>query len=80
MKPQTNSPEDDQHIADLLETAKRRGAIRPAFQPVVGMKDGTIASFEVLARWTDGFRAGFLPRGSSRWARAVAISSPLPTT
>ncbi|WP_458097520.1 EAL domain-containing protein [Roseomonas sp. WA12] len=53
MEPQTNSPEDDQRIADLLETAMRRGAIRPAFQPIVQMKDGTIASFEVLARWTD---------------------------
>jgi sensor c-di-GMP phosphodiesterase-like protein len=66
MKPQTNSPEDDQHIADLLKTAMRHGAIRPAFQPVVGMKDGTIASFEGLARWTDGFWARSLPRGSSR--------------
>lgn len=52
MEPQTSLPEDER-IADALEGALRRGAIRPAFQPIVHLKDGTIATFEVLARWTD---------------------------
>ena len=53
MEPHIHTPEDESRIADALEGALRRGAIRPAFQPIVKLKDGSIAAFEVLARWAD---------------------------
>lgn len=40
-------------MAQALEAALRQDAIRPAFQPIVQLKDASIASFEVLARWED---------------------------
>ncbi|WP_159350301.1 EAL domain-containing protein [Roseomonas harenae] len=40
-------------IVAALEPALREGAIQPTFQPIVHLSGGAIASFEVLARWTD---------------------------
>ncbi len=41
-----------------MEVAIRRGIeaaeFRPAFQPIVGLDDGAVAGFEVLARWHTG--------------------------
>ena len=39
--------------ADRLRTAIATGQVFPAFQPVVSLKDRSVSSFEVLARWID---------------------------
>lgn len=40
-------------VREELKAAIRQGLIWQAFQPIIAIKDRTVAGFEVLARWTD---------------------------
>ena len=42
-----------QELQARLEEALRRGQIWPAFQPIVELRSGALAGFEILARWSD---------------------------
>ncbi len=42
-----------EQVRTELETAITAGAIWPAFQPIMHIRSGALAGFEVLARWTD---------------------------
>ncbi len=41
----------DLQLRDPLEKAIERGAVRPAFQPIVELASGRVTAFEALARW-----------------------------
>ena len=40
-------------LSKLLNIAIASGHVWPAFQPIVNMRTGAVASFEILARWSD---------------------------
>lgn len=44
-----------------LQAAIAHGYVQPAFQPIVSMRDSTIAGFEVLARWHDPSKGDISP-------------------
>jgi PAS domain S-box-containing protein len=48
-------------IRRCLQTAIERGHIWPVFQPIVSIRTGAIAGFEVLARWNDPDRGSISP-------------------
>lgn len=54
---------DEPALRKLLERAIADGEIWPAFQPIVSLRTGAIAGFEVLARWSDP-QAGEISPGS----------------
>ena len=37
----------------LFDDMLSNGSIYPAFQPIIDLKTGAVAGFEVLARWND---------------------------
>jgi PAS domain S-box-containing protein len=49
------------HFNHSFSEALIDGRIVPYFQPIVSLQDGTIASFEVLARWKEAGRAYISP-------------------
>ena len=72
---------DKERVRRALET----GGIYPVFQPIVRLPSGSIASFEVLARWYDD-ELGAVPcealrpaRGCTAW-RTWSCAASAPST
>ncbi|MCX8997510.1 EAL domain-containing protein [Rhizobiaceae bacterium BDR2-2] len=40
-------------VCKLLEVAIQQGQVWPGFQPIIDIRSGKVAGFEVLARWSD---------------------------
>jgi len=47
----TTMPREE--LRSALELALARGELWPAFQPIVDIRSGALAGFEILARWSD---------------------------
>jgi len=43
----------ERELRSRLEKALERGEVWPAFQPIVDIRSGALAGFEILARWSD---------------------------
>jgi diguanylate cyclase (GGDEF)-like protein len=44
---------DSAHVEEALRRAIVNGGVKPAYQPLVDLRDGRIIGFEILSRWRD---------------------------
>ncbi|PZR13755.1 MAG: hypothetical protein DI532_11355 [Azospirillum brasilense] len=57
--------------------ALRKGEVSPHLQPIIALRDGAIAGFEVLARWHDPLRGAISPGQFIPWASEAGLLGPL---
>ncbi|MFC7735137.1 EAL domain-containing protein [Roseomonas sp. GCM10028921] len=77
MSPRPDVPDPSPGLAERLAAALATGAIRPAFQPVMDLRSGAVAGFEVLARWTDDHLGPVPPARFIAVAESAGLIAPL---